>query len=186
LENILRKINISDLAHGFVQGRSILTNAKEHLYKPDIIIKMDIKVFFPSITFERVRGMFHFFGYSGYISTLLAMICTDANRILFQQDGKRNFLATSKRYLPQGSPTSPMISNIICLKMDKRLNGLAETFFFRYTRYADDLTFSSKIEPNNIGKFNAFVKRIVNEEGFQINKEKTRFLRRNTQQNLQE
>jgi len=184
LEKILMKINIPEVAHGFIQGRSILTNAKKHLYKPEIIIKMDIEDFFPSISFERVRGMFHSFGYSGFISTLLAMICTDANRIPFQQGGKKYFLATSERHLPQGSPASPMISNIICIKMDKRLKGLAKTFNFRYTRYADDLTFSTDEELSNIGTFCAFVKRIVREEGFQINKRKTRFLRQNAQQNI--
>ncbi len=114
LEKILMKINIPEVAHGFIQGRSILTNAKKHLYKPEIIIKMDIKDFFPSITFERVRGMFHFFGYSGYISTLLSMICTDANRTPFQQNGKNISLPHQKD---------------IFLK--KRLSGLAESFFFQ-------------------------------------------------------
>ena len=76
LEKILEKAEISDVAHGFIKSKSVLTGAKAHQTSPDLLINIDLENFFPTITFERVRGLFQSLGYSGYISSILAMICT--------------------------------------------------------------------------------------------------------------
>lgn len=185
LEKILSKIRISDQAHGFLKGKSVVTGAEVHLKQPEMLINMDLEDFFPTITFERVLGMFKAFGYSGYISSLFAMICTYCERMEIEVKGRTKYVATSGRILPQGSPASPMITNIICRDLDVRLNGLAKCFGFVYTRYADDMSFSiNEASDLKEGRFCGLVSKIVSEEGFKINKEKTRYLRKNNCQSI--
>lgn len=152
LDNVLYRIRISDCAVGFCEGKSIIDNAKRHLNQHSVIT-VDIKDFFPSTTFEKVYRIFSYYGYTNEVSFILAKLCTFRGR------------------LPQGSPASPYISNIVCLKMDARLNALAKTYEAVYSRYADDLTFSSKKDAKSIVKA---VEQIVNDEGYDINAEKTR------------
>ncbi|MCX7749575.1 MAG: TerD family protein [Clostridia bacterium] len=183
LEGMLSKISVSDHAHGFIKGKSVVSGAQEHIPKPQLVINMDLEDFFPTITFERVRGMFKAFGYSGYIASLMAMICTYCERMAIEVRGVTKYVKTSPRILPQGSPASPMVTNILCMKLDKRLNGLASKYGFSYTRYADDMSFSIEDTASiDEGKFCGLVSKIVNEEGFKINKAKTRFLRQNNRQ----
>ncbi|OOM81506.1 reverse transcriptase [Clostridium puniceum] len=214
LEDILSKMPVSNYAHGFLKGKSVVSGAKAHVAEKgylseetdmvekafvvekvhgtdkvssentQLLINMDLENFFPTITFERVRGMFKAFGYSGYISSLLAMICTYCERMAIEVRGEIKYVKTSNRILPQGSPASPMITNIICAKLDKRLSGLAYKHNCTYTRYADDMSFSFKEESSdlNIGRFMGLVSKIVSEEGLNINKKKTRFLRENNRQ----
>lgn len=192
LEEILSKIQVSDYTHGFLKGKSVVSGAKSHIAdkfsgeNTALLINMDLEDFFPTITFERVRGMFKAFGYSGYISSLLAMLCTYCERMPIEVKGKVKYVKTSDRILPQGSPASPMITNIICVKLDKRLSGLSSKYNCVYTRYADDMSFSFMEESSdlNLGKFMGFISKIVNEEGFNINKNKTRFLRKNNRQSI--
>lgn len=187
LEDILAKIPVSNQAHGFLKGKSVVSGAQTHILRENIeeetglLVNMDLEDFFPTITFERVRGMFKAFGYSGYISSLLAMLCTYCDRMEIEVKGEMKYVKISDRVLPQGSPASPMITNIICAKLDIRLSGLAAKYNCIYTRYADDMSFSFKEESSelNIGKFMGILSKIVNEEGFKINKKKTRFLRKN-------
>lgn len=184
LEKMLYKIDISENVHGFIKGKSVVTGAKVHNNEPDLLINMDIENFFPTLTFERVRKMFLDFGYSGYISSILAMLCTYCERMPIEIKGKTRYVKTSERILPQGSPASPMITNIICRNLDKRLNGLSKKYNFIYTRYADDMSFSFKedLEEKNYGVILNLVTRILNEEGFKVNKNKTKFLRKNNRQ----
>lgn len=186
LEDILYKIQVSNNAHGFIKEKSVVSGAKTHNNSPELLINMDIKDFFPTITFERVRGMFKSFGYSGYIASLLAMLCTYCERTEMEIKGEKKYVATTKRILPQGSPASPMITNIICMNLDKRLNGLALKNNFIYTRYADDMSFSfNSIYKNiDVNKIIGLISKIVSEEGFKINKEKTKFLRKNNRQSI--
>ena len=185
LEGILCKLQVSDYAHGFLKGKSVLSGAQSHIKQPALVINMDLEDFFPTITFERVRGMFKAFGYSGYVASLLAMLCTYCERMPMEVRGKTKYVKTSPRILPQGSPASPMITNILCVKLDKRLKGLAEKFGFVYSRYADDMSFSIEDTTNlNEGRFCGMVSKIVSEEGFKINKAKTRYLRKNNCQSI--
>ncbi|MHA1498566.1 MAG: reverse transcriptase domain-containing protein [Promethearchaeota archaeon] len=185
LDKILSNIKVSENTHGFLAGKSVISNANSHPKQPYLILNMDLTDFFPTITFERVRGMFIYLGYSGHISTLLAILCTYCERIPIKVKNKVKYVATSKRILPQGSPASPMITNIICRRLDKRLEGLSKEFGFTYSRYADDLSFSLQDKKDeNLGRFYGLVHKIIKEEGFKINPSKTRFLRKNYQQKI--
>lgn len=155
LNNILDRVSIGDCAHGFVRNKSILTNAKIHIHQKQIL-KMDIAEFFPSVQINKVISIFRRLGYPRNVSVYLGRLCT--------LDGK----------LPQGAATSPYLSNIISIRMDARLNGLAKSLDLRYTRYADDLTFSGKVIPNWLP---AIVREILQEEGFQVSEKKTVFVK---------
>lgn len=91
---------------------------------------------------RRVKGVFRHAGYPEQIATLLALLCTESPRQMVQQNGKTYYVALSDRALPQGAPTSPALTNIVCVNLDRRLTGLADKMGLRYSRYADDLTFS--------------------------------------------
>lgn len=149
LHEILEKLPTHDAAHGFVAGRSIVTNARPHIGR-QVVVNLDLKDFFPTVSWIRVRGLFRSFGYSLEASTVLALLCTEAEVDEVEIDGKRWFVhrsapdaapGTIARFLPQGSPCSPAITNLICVRLDQRLTGLARKLGFTYTRYADDLTF---------------------------------------------
>lgn len=157
--------------HGFVRNRSIVTNAQEHCSrKTKHVFNIDLSDFFPTITFKRVRGALRKqpFYFSHSVASLIAHICT--------RDG----------VLPQGAPTSPFISNIICRGLDRDLTDLARNVRVTYTRYADDLTFSFEYPnkerlPFQICKLNGAsiepgenLIEIISKHGFAINANKTR------------
>lgn len=149
--NILKKIKIHPTAHAFTLSKSIITNASLHLNKR-YLLKVDIEDFFPSIKINRIINIFKNLGYSNNVSFYLAQLCCCGEEI------------------PQGAPTSPSLSNIVCRKLDKRFLGLAKKCHYRYTRYADDIAFSGEdISPNFIN----LVESILSSEGFKINKSKT-------------
>jgi RNA-directed DNA polymerase len=147
----------SDVAHGFVRGRSIVTNASQHVGHT-VLVMADIAEFFPTITFRRVRKAFEKLGYPYSVAVTLANLCT------------RNGV------LPQGAPTSPALSNIVCEGLDARLQGLAVSRGFAYSRYADDLAFSS--DDRRLPSLLPFIREIVKDEGFELRREKTRIARR--------
>jgi retron-type reverse transcriptase len=182
LDNILNKVAVSDEAHGFIAKRNILSNALPHTQK-SVVINADLENFFPTIEFGRVRGLFKSLGYSIEISTLLALLTTEAELKEVLLDGEKLYLETGRRYLPQGSPASPMLTNLICRKLDKRLKGISQTLGFKYTRYADDMTFSS-LEYQNINKMLYWLKKIVVEEGFVLHPEKTRIMKKGSRQEV--
>ncbi len=170
LANILERIPPSDAAHGFVKGRSIVTNATRHAGKT-IVVSADIEGFFPSVSLATVRGIFQWMGYPEDVARALGVLCTC-------QTG-------SRRVLPQGAPTSPALTNLICWKLDRRLDGLARKFGATYTRYADDLTFSGDQEfKNGLKRFLPLLWRIVKDEGFRLNKAKMRFSRKGQRQTV--
>ncbi|WP_413175767.1 reverse transcriptase domain-containing protein [Anabaena azotica] len=178
LHNILEQIKLHDAAHGFCLQRSIVTNAQIHVGK-EVIINMDLKDFFPSISYKRVKGLFKSFGYSEIASTIFALICTEPKIKEVEINGVNNYiLSWTDRYLPQGAPSSPAITNILCRRLDRRLTFMAKEYGFDYTRYADDLTFSaageSLVNINNILKLTNL---IVKKEDFEINENKTRVVR---------
>lgn len=184
LENILNKVRISKEAHGFCAKKSILTNAQPHVGK-DIVINLDLKDFFPTITYVRTKGVFKKLGYSEQVSTILALICTEPEGDWVEIDNKKYFVNNGKRFLPQGAPTSPAITNIICRKLDRRLAGLASKYNFVYTRYADDFTFSaSKDAAENLTKILWGVRQIIKGEGFNLHPDKTRIMRKGVRQEV--
>lgn len=168
LRNILCRIPVHPSANGFVSEKSIVTNASPHIGK-EIVVNFDLEDFFGSISYVRVKGLFKSFGYSNTASTIFALLCSVT-------------LEDHTSYLPQGSPASPAITNLIVRKMDRRLDGLASSLGFTYTRYADDLTFSGN--DKNISSLVYGVNKIIQEEGFKINESKTRFLRYSSRQEV--
>jgi RNA-directed DNA polymerase len=113
-------------AHGYIAGRSIATNARIHVGQR-WLLRVDLTDFFTSINFGRVRGLFlaRPFSFPPEVATLVAHICCHKN------------------HLPQGAPTSPLVSNLVCRRLDMQLGELAVTERCFYTRYCDDITFST-------------------------------------------
>ncbi|NIG56296.1 reverse transcriptase family protein [Chitinophaga sp. Cy-1792] len=178
LENVLYKITNSTSANGFVPGKSIVTNAIPHIGK-DVVVNIDLKDFFPSIAYKRVKGMFCKLGYSEQVATILGLICTEPDVDEVMLDNRKFFVAKTERRLPQGAPTSPAITNIICFKLDRRFEGLSAKYGYAYTRYADDMTFSAKGEPAaKIGQLLWAAKKIVAEEGFVLHPDKLKVMRK--------
>jgi RNA-directed DNA polymerase len=153
-ENILIQQPLHESSKGFVKNVSIVDNAKEHLNQK-YLLKMDVENFFPSIKINRIISIFRNLGYTKKISYYLASICCSNNE------------------LPQGAATSPTLSNIIAKRLDYRLNGFANKFELKYTRYADDFTFSGEVLPVRLIRY---IEKIVKEEGFVINSSKTKLL----------
>ncbi|OUS26048.1 RNA-dependent DNA polymerase [Gammaproteobacteria bacterium 45_16_T64] len=185
-DNIVSQLIVHGAAHGFMAGRSILTNATVHT-DSKTVLKMDLRNFFPTVTFRRVKGLFRKAGYREQISTLLALLVTEAPREVVEENNKTYFVSLGPRCLPQGAPTSPMITNVLCLQLDRRLTGIAEKYGWRYTRYADDLTFSLPNGPDKEPKLGALmhvVKQIVTDEGFVVHPEKTRVTRKGARQKV--
>lgn len=163
-------------AHGFLKDRSIKTNAQRHV-KKKIVINLDLENFFPSINFGRVRGIFmsHPFEFSKNVATALAQVCC------------------YEGYLPQGSPSSPIISNYICRRLDNQLLRFAKRNKLNYTRYADDITFSTNLKaiPTAVGEIkdnsleiSGELNEIISSNGFEVNKEKVRFAFKNNRQEV--
>lgn len=149
---ILSQYKLHDAAHGFRKKYSIKSNASQHLNQK-VILKLDIKDFFPSINQKRVINIFKQFGYYNNVAYFLSRLCTLEDK------------------LPQGAATSPYISNIIGINLDCRLTGLAAKYNLVYTRYADDLTFSGNYIPHKIIDI---ISSIVSSEGFELNQNKTK------------
>lgn len=173
--------NLSSAAHGFVLGRSVITNALPHVGRKSVV-RVDLKDFFHQIHFGRVKGLFLGppFDLPDDVSTVLAHLCCHEG------------------VLPQGAPTSPPITNFICLALDRRLRQLARRYKGRYTRYSDDLNFSfpslslnqipnelfivSFVEGRAVVEAGPLVTEVVKKQGFIINPKKTRGVDRDKRQ----
>ncbi|MEO1339241.1 MAG: reverse transcriptase family protein, partial [Myxococcota bacterium] len=175
LNNIVKRLPVEPPAHGFVSNRSIVTNAKAHIGQK-LVFNVDLEAFFPTITFCRVRGLLQSIGYAPSVSTVLALLCTECPRTRLQYGDDVYFAAVGERALPQGACTSPALSNAIARRLDRRLMGLCKKASWRYTRYADDLTFSSNA-PETLAGVWASIRHIIKDEGFRINRKKVRIQR---------
>jgi len=111
--------------HGFVPDRSVRTNAESHLRRR-FILNVDLKNFFPTITEARVQGLLESIGIDADVAAIVARICSNNG------------------CLPQGAPSSPVLSNMICFRLDKTLINFSKEHRLLYTRYADDITLSSR------------------------------------------
>jgi RNA-directed DNA polymerase len=183
LDHVLSKLTAHAAAHGFVPGRSILTNATPHVGRA-VVLNLDLIDFFPSISVHRVIGFFQKLGYSGAVATILALLVTECPRRAVLFNGKRWHVATAPRGLPQGACTSPAVSNLIARRLDSRLTGIAAKLGFAYTRYADDLTFSCADPSDRVAYLLARVRHIASDEGFAVNEKKTRVLKRAARQTV--
>lgn len=149
-----------NISHGFIKGKSIFSNAKIHKNKR-YVLNIDILDFFPSFHFGRVRGYFEKskeFKFSNEMATLIAqLVC---------YNGK----------LPQGAPTSPIISNLIFNIVDRRILNLAKKYKLDYTRYVDDMSFSTN-DKKFLFAHKEFIEKLIDlleKSGFKINENKTR------------
>jgi RNA-directed DNA polymerase len=184
LENVLEKLPVHDAAHGFRAGRSIVSNAQPHVGAA-VVVNLDLKDFFPTVVYPRVKGFFVKLGYSEATATALALLCTEPDHEEVELDGQRYFVAQGGRRLPQGAPTSPALTNLLCRRLDRRLKGAAQKLGFTYTRYADDLTFSvPKGGTGDVGKLLRLARFVIRKEEFTPHPEKTRVLRRGGQQEV--
>ncbi len=163
LHRILEKLPVHRCVHGFRPRRSILTNARNHLGR-QVVVRLDLQDFFPSLTVRQVRRVFLKAGYPYTVAGLLANLCS--------REG----------VLPIGAPTSPALANQICKKLDNRLWLLGRKAGFHYSRYADDLVFSSS-NPG-FACLVPFLKQIVAEEGFCVNERKLAIVRPNSRQTV--
>ncbi len=175
--NITEHLPVHGAAHGFLAGRSTLSNASAHA-GARVVVKFDVRDFYPTVCYRRVKGLFRKAGYGEQVATVLALLCTECPREEIELAGRPHYVATGPRSLPQGAPTSPSITNALCVRLDARLTGLARKLGFVYTRYADDLTFSfhggGKVP---VGRLRKAVGDIVKAEGFVIHPDKTRVMR---------
>ena len=141
--------------HGFVRGRSILTNAAEHLAKP-CVLRVDLESFFPSIRAERVE------------SALIKQGLARDAAVLCRR------LITIKEHLPIGLSTSPLISNIVFQDTDTRLVHYSIEKGLSFTRYVDDLAFSGTVNDDHLSD----IRRLLEEDGWRVNDRKVAFMRR--------
>lgn len=157
LVNILEKIKVSEQAMAFVPKKNGLKTNAEYHKKNIFLLEMDIKNFFGTIKKKQVFKLFSNIGYNANVAAILTSLCT------------------YEEVLPQGAVTSPYIANLVCYHLDARLNGFCSRKDIVYTRYADDLSFSSN-DRKQLNRIESFVKYIINDEGFIINDKKTRYL----------
>jgi retron-type reverse transcriptase len=184
LRNILEKAPLHDAAHGFRRGRSIVSNAAVHV-GADVVVNLDLQDFFPTVTYRRIRGVFRKLGYSEQVATVLALLCSEPAVEAVELDGRTYHVARGERFLPQGAPTSPALTNVLCRRLDARLASVAGKLGFRYTRYADDLTFSASGESAaNVGRILRRVRYVVAQEDLRVHPDKTRVWRRGRRQEV--
>ena len=170
----------TEAAMGFVPGRSIADNAAAHVGK-NYVFNTDLKDFFPSVRQARIWKLLQVkpFSLNEELASVIAGLCCmkDPNGT----KDKRGVVGV----LPQGSPCSPILTNIVCRNLDRKLLGLAKRFNLKYTRYADDITFSS--DYNVFQKDSEFMlefTRIVAEQNFEINDKKTRLQKNGQRQEV--
>lgn len=171
----------SPYAMGFTVGRSIVDNARVHVNQ-NYVFNIDLKDFFPSIDQARVwkRLQLAPFNFTKEVASVVAGLCSMRSvRYKDDQPFEQCFV------LPQGAPTSPLLTNAICDTLDRRLHGLAKRFGLHYSRYADDITFSSMHNVYQSGSdFRKGLLRIITDQHFSINEKKTRLCHCSTRQEV--
>jgi hypothetical protein len=193
LRDILDRIPPHDAVHSYRRGRSVASYAAPHAGRA-IVLRLDLRDFFPSLPASRVHALFAAAGYPAEVARALTGLCTNVVPWDVWKDapgqgqgrceGVRRRLFTGP-HLPQGAPTSPALANLCAYRLDRRLAGLARKAGGCYTRYADDLAFSGGAElERSARRFQVHVGRIALEEGFEVNMHKTRFMRQGVRQQL--
>jgi RNA-directed DNA polymerase len=154
LRSILNRLQTSDHCYGFYPGAKLRDHVLQH-QSAKAVLTLDIADFFGSISTPRIRSVFTLAGYSSISALMLSRLCSYRDT------------------LPQGAPSSPRIANLVCWRMDQRLAGLADHLHLVYTRYADDLTFSSH-SLQVLHKALGMIIHIIRDSGFAVNQQKTR------------
>jgi RNA-directed DNA polymerase len=190
LRKLLNKVDPHEAVHGFRRGHSVVSHARKHVGS-ELVLRCDVKDFFPSVRASRVHAIFRYLGYHETVARALTMLTTTRATSRTTHEGKQHGVdfSTLKRYqsdhLPQGAPTSPALANLAAFKLDLRLNALAEQWNVKYSRYADDLAFSGA---SNSGmkseRFYLRIAAIALEEGFALNMRKTRWMHASQRQEV--
>ncbi len=186
LGRILSRIPAHPAAHGFVTGRSIRTNAEPHVGQR-VVVKFDLQNFYPTVRYSRVVAIFRSVGYSREVALWLARLTTSAipASLSFPAGNPSALRTYYPRHLPQGAPTSPALANLSAFGLDVRLAGLARAYDVRYTRYADDLTFSGSGRLGAaLSEFVPLVTQIIKAERFLIHRSKRKVLRSGQRQSV--
>jgi retron-type reverse transcriptase len=184
LTEILEKIPVHPAAHGFVPGKSIVSNARPHVGQA-VVIKLDLQNFYANVTFNRVVAIFRSMGYSREAAIWLARLTTSAAPwSLAVPNGDEDLKSLYvRRHLPQGAPTSPALANLSAFGLDLRLFGLLKKFGGHYTRYADDLTLSGGEDFRYALRcVIPLTEQIVRSERFRLNHRKRKVVRRGHRQ----
>jgi RNA-directed DNA polymerase len=185
LHEILGKVPPHPAAQGFVPGRSAVTHAALHTGQR-AVLRLDLKDFFASIPAGRIYRIWSALGYQRSVAHILTGLTTNAVPVAVwpRLAAATNPHAVQARFslgrqlatphLPQGAPTSPALANLAAFRLDRRLAGLAHATGLRYSRYADDLTFSGSARLiRRRSQFEAVAHAIIRAEGFQLNGNKT-------------
>ncbi len=165
LHRLLARVPIHPACHGFERGRSIVSNATPHVGRP-VVLRLDVRDFFATTSTRRVRRLYRVLGWDREAAAILARLTTFSGG------------------LPQGAPTSPRLANLVNVRLDARLAGLASARGAVYTRYADDLTFSfADDDPESIHDVIRASKRFLRQEGYALHEgRKLRIRRRHERQ----
>ena len=166
LHNILEKVPVSKFSKAYIKGRNLIDNVRYHRNK-DYVLCLDLRDFFPSIRTSDVEGIFLRLGYSSNLSNLLAKLCS------------------LNGALSQGAPTSPCISNIFMKPFDEHIGSFCTEHNIRYSRYADDLTFSFSQSKLDLEKL--ILQKVKSElqslsDRFVLNESKTKVFKRSDRQ----
>ncbi|MEQ1672631.1 MAG: reverse transcriptase family protein [Hyphomicrobium sp.] len=191
LHGILDSVPVHEAAHGFVKGRSCKSGAEQHA-EAAIVICFDIADFFLTSPLGRVHALFRGLGYPHAAARVLTRLCSTStpetvfDRISSPRKHTRAALrAYCEPHLPQGAPTSPALANLVARRLDIRLTGLALSLGGRYSRYADDLTFSGDAAfAKKTNSLMAAVAGIVEDEGYALNERKTRVMTSSRRQQI--
>jgi hypothetical protein len=184
LREILDHVPVHEAAHGFVRGRSVIDHAGRHAGQ-NVVLRLDLSDFFASVSAGRVFGIFRTLGYADPVAHALTGLTTNVVpqhvwSVVHRAAGSapvpakfRLGRALATPHLPQGAPTSPALANLAAFRLDRRLGGLAASQGLRYSRYADDLTFSGARLRGRGAGMEAIVATIIRHEGFALNRDKT-------------
>ena len=188
LDGILNHIPPHDAAHGFREGRSVVTFAQQHVGR-EVVMRVDLQAFFASVFAARVIGMLRTAGYPEEVSRTLAALCTHRTPSdVLAASPERDPIDLARLrtpHLPQGAPTSGALANLAAYRLDVRVAGLAASSARRYSRYADDLVLSGDRElaraaPTIVARLAA----IAIDEGFSLNFRKTRVMTASARQRI--
>jgi RNA-directed DNA polymerase len=182
LRHVVAPLPLHEAAHGCVPGRSVRTAVAPHAGSA-VVLQLDLEQFFPSIRAERVYGLLRTVGglpepvahaVTGLVTTVVPRAVWQRVPVPADFDRHRRLgLRLAVPHLPSGAPTSSALANLVCFRLDRRLTGLAASFGATYTRYVDDLTFSGGRGLDR-GRLAGLIGEVVAEEGFALNRAKTR------------
>jgi len=166
LKNFLYKFKAHPNAYGFIKGRGAREGAKQHV-NSKVLLCIDIKNFFYSIKLVPVANLFKY------------LLTKFPGKIDYNEDDIHNlaYLVTIHGSLPQGAPTSPAIANTYCFKLDRIFTLLAKEYNIQYTRYADDISFSSTDQNFLMSKLLPLIAKELKFWGFKLSSKKTRILK---------